>query len=77
MALRTLSLCAGIGGIDLGLARWSRTVCFLERDAFAASVLVARMVDRADRLRALGNAVVPAQAARAFSLLAARAVGVG
>ena len=47
MALRTLSLCAGIGGIDLGLARWSRTVCFLERDAFAAAVLVARMEEEA------------------------------
>lgn len=47
MALRSLSLCAGIGGIDLGLAEWSRSVCYLEREAFAASVLVARMEDAA------------------------------
>lgn len=47
MALRSLSLCAGIGGIDLGLARWARSVCYVERDAYAASVLVARMEDKA------------------------------
>lgn len=48
--LRGLSLCSGVGGLDLGLhvaePRY-RTVCFVERDAFAASVLVARMVDEA------------------------------
>jgi DNA (cytosine-5)-methyltransferase 1 len=43
VALRSISLCAGIGGIDLGLARWCRTVCYVEREAFSASVLVARM----------------------------------
>ena len=43
VALRSISLCAGIGGIDLGLAEWCRTVCYVERDAFCASVLVARM----------------------------------
>lgn len=32
------------------------------------------MVDRADRLRCLGNAVVPAQAERAFRLLVERAM---
>lgn len=47
MALRALSLCAGIGGIDLGLARWSRTVCFVEREAFPAACLVARMEEEA------------------------------
>lgn len=42
-----LSLCAGIGGLDLGLqlAFNSRTVCYVEREAFAASLLVARMED--------------------------------
>ena len=41
-----LALCAGIGGLELGLRRvWQdlRTVCWVERDAFAASVLVSRM----------------------------------
>ena len=47
VALRALSICAGIGGLDLGLAEWCRTVCYIERDAFAASVLVARMEDAA------------------------------
>jgi DNA (cytosine-5)-methyltransferase 1 len=46
-----VSLCSGIGGIDLGLrlalGESYRTVCFVERDAFAASVLVARMEDKA------------------------------
>lgn len=42
---RVLSLCAGVGGIDLGLRRAvdARTVCYVEREAFAASALVARM----------------------------------
>jgi len=41
-----LSLCAGIGGIDLGLRTCGfRTVGYVERDAYAASVLVARMED--------------------------------
>ena len=46
---RVLSLCAGIGGIDLGLraACGARTVGCVERDAYAASVLVARMADAA------------------------------
>ena len=44
---RVLSLCAGIGGLDLGLraACGARTVGYVERDAFAAAVLVARMAD--------------------------------
>ncbi len=41
-----LALCAGIGGLELGLCRvWPdlRTVCWVERDHFAASILVSRM----------------------------------
>jgi DNA (cytosine-5)-methyltransferase 1 len=46
--LRTLSLCSGVGGIDLGLRiahPGARTVCYVEREAFCASVLAARMDD--------------------------------
>ena len=41
-----LSVCAGIGGIDLGLRLaipGLRTVCYVEREAYAAAVLAARM----------------------------------
>nr|WP_255596815.1 DNA cytosine methyltransferase [Cognatishimia sp. MH4019] len=45
---RGISLCSGVGGLDLGLhiaePRY-RTVCFVERNSFAASALVARMAD--------------------------------
>ena len=45
-----LALCAGVGGLELGLTiaepRY-RTVGYVERDAFAASALVARMGDEA------------------------------
>lgn len=48
-AIRGLALCAGVGGLELGLhiaePRY-RTVCYVERDSFAASVLVARMEDQ-------------------------------
>lgn len=45
MALRALSLCAGIGGADLGLRSIgvARTVCYVERESFAAACLVAAM----------------------------------
>lgn len=46
MALRTLSVCAGVGGLDLGvrIARPdSRCVAFVEREASAAASLVASM----------------------------------
>ena len=47
--LHGLSLCAGAGGIDLGLtiacAGYS-TVCYVEREAYAAATLVARMEDK-------------------------------
>jgi len=45
-----LSLCAGAGGLDLGLMLAEpgyRAVGYVERDAFAAAVLVARMEDAA------------------------------
>lgn len=45
-----LSLCAGVGGLDLGLhiaEPGYRAVGYVERDAYAAAVLVARMADAA------------------------------
>ena len=48
--LRGLALCAGVGGLELGLHLAEpgyRTVCYVERDAFAAATLVARMADQA------------------------------
>lgn len=45
-----LALCAGSGGLELGLSLvlpGHRTVCWVERDAYAASSLVARMDDKA------------------------------
>lgn len=53
---RGISLCAGYGGLDLGLhiaePRY-RTVAFVERESHAAAALVARMADKA-----LGEALV-------------------
>lgn len=46
MALRSLALCAGIGGLDLGvkIARPDhQLICAVERQAFCAAVLMARM----------------------------------
>jgi len=43
-----MSLCAGVCGLDLGLhiaMPRARTVCYVEREAYAASVIVARMAD--------------------------------
>jgi DNA (cytosine-5)-methyltransferase 1 len=48
--LAGLSLCAGYGGLDLGLHIAEpayRTVCYVEREAHAAATLVARMEDAA------------------------------
>jgi len=45
-----ISLCAGAGGLDLGLhiaCPGYRTVGYVEREAFAAATLVARMEDKA------------------------------
>ena len=47
---RGLSLCAGYAGLDLGLHIAEpnyRTVCYVEREAHAASTIVARMADAA------------------------------
>ena len=46
---RILSLFSGIGGLDLSVKLAfpiSRTVCYVEREAYASSVLVARMEDK-------------------------------
>ena len=43
-----ISLCAGVAGLDLGVhiaEPRDRTVCFVERNSFAAAALVARMTD--------------------------------
>ncbi|MGJ8610742.1 MAG: DNA cytosine methyltransferase [Octadecabacter sp.] len=45
---RGISLCAGVGGLDLGLHLAEpgyRAVCHVERNSFAAATLVARMAD--------------------------------
>src|SRR3990170_3142927 len=49
-SFRVLSLCSGVGGIDLGVklaVPESRTVCFVEREAYCQAVLLARMADKA------------------------------
>src|SRR3954471_24871501 len=46
LTLHGLALCAGIGGLELGIAsvlRSYRTVCYVEGEAYAAACLVARM----------------------------------
>src|SRR2546429_6768059 len=49
--LRGLSVCSGIGGLELGLkialGDNIRTGCYLERDSGAAATLVARMEEQA------------------------------
>lgn len=46
-----LALCAGVGGIELGLklalGDAYRTVCYVEREGFTAATLVARMEEKA------------------------------
>lgn len=44
-----LAICAGVGGLELGVeaaVRDYRTVCYIEREAYAAAVLMARMEDK-------------------------------
>lgn len=43
--LRTLSLFSGIGGIDLALKPWCRTVCYVELDSYAQAVLAKNMAN--------------------------------
>lgn len=48
--MRGISLCAGYGGLELGITIAEpnyRTICFVEREAHAAATLVARMEDEA------------------------------
>ncbi len=45
MALRALHLCSGYGGFELALRGVARTVAHVERDAYAAATLVARMAE--------------------------------
>lgn len=43
-----VSLCSGVGGLDLGVklaVPSARTVCYVEREAYAVAVLAARMQD--------------------------------
>jgi DNA (cytosine-5)-methyltransferase 1 len=45
-----ISLCSGIGGLDLGVKLalpGSRCVCYVEKDIYSTSILVARMEDQA------------------------------
>lgn len=67
--MSVLELCAGYGGLGLGIkiaVPSARVVGIVERQAYC----VARWQER---MHALGNGVVPLQAALAFTLLARRA----
>lgn len=47
-AYNVLAICAGVGGLELGIEiarRDARTICMVEREAHAAEVLAARMED--------------------------------
>lgn len=46
--MNVLSLCSGIGGLDLGIrlaCPTARTICYVEREIAVAALLVARMAD--------------------------------
>ena len=51
LAINTLSICSGVGGLDLGVelatSGAARPVCFVEREAFPTSILAARMEEKA------------------------------
>lgn len=51
MALRTLSLCTGYGGLELALrdvfGKQVRTVCYVERETYVAATLMARVEESA------------------------------
>jgi site-specific DNA-cytosine methylase len=56
-SFNVLSLCAGIGGLDLGLKRVirnARTACFVEIEAFCIADLVTKMQESS-----LGQALFP------------------
>lgn len=64
--LRGLSLFSGIGGIDLALRSWVRTVAYCEIDRYCQGVLLSRMqsgdIDRApiwDDVRTLTGTMLP------------------
>jgi DNA (cytosine-5)-methyltransferase 1 len=47
-AFNVLSLCSGVGGLELGVklaVPTARTVCFVEREAYCCEVLAERMED--------------------------------
>ncbi len=47
-SFNVLSLCSGYGGLDLAVGRaipTSRTVCYIEREAYSAAILASRMED--------------------------------
>lgn len=43
--LKGLSLFSGIGGLELGLSQWIRTIAYCEQDRYAQGVLLSRMRD--------------------------------
>lgn len=49
--VNVLSLCSGYGGLDLGVdlatGGSTRTICYVEREAFAAAILACRMAEEA------------------------------
>lgn len=73
--LNAISLFSGIGGFELGLGDYCRTVLYCEADPHAQAVLLSRMLEgKIDiapiaRIKRLGNAVVPLQVKTAFEYL--------